>query len=998
MVFPFFLKKKNFFPSPWAAIDDASRRGSPYNLSSLFFGVIFLNFLVWSLLSTSDLHLTVLTMEWQPQDEPLRQLACCLKDSLNGQDRLARRQAEQMLVQATSSPDYVNYITYLFSTPQVPSTVGMDQTTYNVVRFAAAMNLKTKIHVAYNTIGQHSLVYVRAATLLGLRDIDPHVRKSAGSIITELVFRGGLLAWPEVLHELLSLVSNLPGDIPVLAQEAAMSALSKVCEDNRRVLDRDYEGQRPLDVIIPKLMEFTSSESPNIRSLALATIHAFLPHRPQALIASLDLFLSLLFRLAEDSNTEVRRMVCQSFAQLVDVAPEKLIPHIEGLVNYIIMQQNNPEDPELALDAAEFWLAAGEQQKLLQPLAPHMPKIIPVLLQSMVYDEDDAIRLAGDEDDADVADREEDLKPQFAKSKSARLDTSKPDTSTNGNAGDNEDDEDDLSEGEIEDSEFGDDPEDEWTLRKCSAAALDVFANVYHNPIFEIILPYLKDTLRHELWPQREAAVLTLGAVADGCMTAVTPHLPELIPYLISLLNDSQPVVRQITCWCLGRYSEWASHLQDPSEKAQYFEPMMDGILRRMLDNNKKVQEAAASAFASLEEKSDGNLIPYCEPILRQFVQCFGKYKDRNMYILYDCVQTLAECVMGELSRPQLVSILMPALIERYNKVTDQSRELFPLLECLGYIATAYGDAFAPFAPPLFQRCIKIIYDNLQEYIASVQGHAIDEPDKDFLVTSLDLLSAIIQAIDPQKSGELVANSHPRFFDLLCFCMEDPNYEVRQSSYALLGDCAINIFPQLEPFIPNIMPTLVKQLDLDLIRDDERHTGFSVLNNACWSCGEIAVNEKAVLSPYIDKLYQGLYIIINNEEIIDSVNENAAMALGRLGLCCSDQLAPLLGEYANSFLKSMAKIDFTREKASAFLGFNQVVVKNPQAMESCLGEYFHAIATFPSKSLDQEEYHDIQNSFQQVLQGYKNMIPDFDSFLSQLPPTVTQKLRTVYQI
>lgn len=34
----------------------------------------------------------------------------------------------------------------------------------------------------------------------------------------------------------------------------------------------------------------------------------------------------------------------------------------------------------------------------------------------------------------------------------------------------------------------------------------------------------------------------------------------------------------------------------------------------------------------------------------------------------------------------------------------------------------------------------------------------------------------------------------------------------------------------------------------------------------------------------------------------------------------------------------------------------------------------------------------------QVLQGYKNMIPNFDSFLSQLPAHVAQKLRSVYQI
>ncbi|KAJ5089277.1 hypothetical protein N7532_007961 [Penicillium argentinense] len=939
-------------------------------------------------------------MDWQPQDEPLRQLACCLRDSLNGQDQSIRKQAEEVQCSLKLPPPPTMSTTspIFFPPRRPPPAVGMDPATYAVVRFAAAMNMKTKLCMAFRTINQHSLNFIRSAALIALQDNDRQVQRGAGSIITEVVQQGGLLAWPEVLHELLGLVGNVQGNVSQPAQEAAMAALFKVCEDNRKILDRDYQGQRPLDVIIPKLMEFTSRESARVRSLALSSIHVFLPHRSPALMASLDLFLSQLFNLAGDQDTEVRKMVCQSFSQLVEFAPEKLIPHMEGLVNYIIMQQQNQEDPELALDAAEFWIVAGEQQRLQQALAQYMPKIIPVLLHNMVYEEDDVIRLMADQDDAETEDRAEDLKPQFAKTKADKMNAPKQSDGANDSAPQQEEDEDDLSEGEIEDSEFGDDPEDEWTLRKCSAAALDVFSNVYHDPIFEIILPYLKETLRHEQWPNREAAVLTLGAVADGCMDAVTPHLPELVPYLISLLNDAQPVVRQITCWCLGRYSEWASHLSDPGQRVQFFEPMMEGILRRMLDNNKKVQEAAASAFASLEEKSDDSLIPYCEPILRQFVQCFGKYKDRNMYILYDCVQTLADCVMTELAKPNLVEILMPALIERYNQVTDQSRELFPLLECLGYIAGAYGDAFSPFAAPIFQRCAKIIYQNLEESIASVNNDAVEEPDKDFLVTSLDLLSSIIQAIDPQKSSELVGHSQPRFFDLLCYCMQDPNHEVRQSSYALLGDCAISIFSQLEPFIPNIMPILIKQLDLDQIPDDDRHTGFSVLNNACWSCGEIAVNEKATLGPYIEKVYNGLLAIINNEEIIDSVNENAAMALGRLGLCCADLMAPHLSEYASPFLKSMNKIDFTREKASAFMGFNAVVMKNPQAMESSLADYFQSIASFPSKSLAQEEYRDIQTSFQQVLQGYKNMIPNFDSFLSQLPPPVAQKLRSVYQV
>jgi transportin-1 len=655
-----------------------------------------------------------------------------------------------------------------------------------------------------------------------------------------------------------------------------MSALAKVCEDNKRLLDKDYSGQRPLDVILPRLMDFTSSDSPIIRNKALATIHVFLSQKTQVLTAWMEVFLGHLFRLANDPSTDVRRTVCQVFVQLVELDPEKLVPHLDGLVNYILLQQHNREDPELALDAAEFWLASGEQVKLQPSLGAHIHQIIPVLLQSMIYDEDDA----------DDTDKDEDLvKAQFqGRSRPPTGLTMPPTVGARG-----------RNRKELED--LGDDPEDEWTLRKCSAAALDVFANVYHRPIFEIILPYLKETLRHPQWPNREAAVLTLGAVADGCMEAVTPHLPELIPYLISRLDDPQPVVRQITCWCLGRYSEWASHLDDPAQKVRYFEPMMDGILRRMLDHNKKVQEAAASAFASLEEKSEGNLVPYCEPILRQFVQCFGKYQDRNMYILYDCIQTLAERVHGSLAKPALVNILMPALIDRYHQISDQSRELFPLLECLGYVATAYGDAFAPFAPPLFHRCIKIIYGNLQESVAAVNNEGVEGPDKDFLITSLDLLSAIIQAIDPAKSEALVVSAEPRFFDLLCYCMTDPNNEVRQSSYALLGDCSIHLFPQLQPYLPNVLPALIKQLDLDLIHDEE--TGFSVLNNACWSCGEIAVHEKVDLSPYLDRLYQGLLTIISNEEVIDLVNENAALAVGRLGIGGSESLAPRLGEYAD---------------------------------------------------------------------------------------------------
>ncbi|KAL3425962.1 importin beta-2 [Phlyctema vagabunda] len=945
-----------------------------------------------------------MVMAWQPQEEPLRQLSTCLKDSLSGHDKKAQKQAEIMLSQAKASPDINNYLTYLFSSPEPPAGLNYTPEQYHSVRSAAAVMLKNNIHTGYKTIAPESMSLIRSSVPLSLQDKNPSIRSLAGNVITEIIGRGGVLSWPQILPELLALIGNENRSVSPEAQEGAMAALAKVCEDNKKQLDKEYQGQRPLTVIIPKLIEFTANERPKVRSLALGSINVFIPQKPQALLASLDTFLQRLFMLAEDPSADVRRQVCRAFVQIVEVRPDKILPHISGLVDYIISQQQKVEDEDLACDAAEFWLTVGEHSELWRSLTPYLHKIIPVLLESMVYSEEDIAMLEGGGNDADEDDRAEDIKPTFAKSKSARLTTEGGDeTDQNAGYAKISGDDDDLDEGEIDEFDDDDDdasPEDRWNLRKCSAAALDVFATDFRDPVFETILPYLMKNLQHAEWPYREAAVLALGAVAEGCMDVVTPHLPDLVPYLLSLLNDPEPLVRQITCWTLGRYSSWGANLATPALRSQFFEPMMEGILLKMLDSNKRVQEAGASAFAHLEEKAGSTITPYCEPIIRQFVRCFEKYKDRNMFILYDCVQTLSEHVGRGLAQPELINLLMPALITRWHKVSDQSRELFPLLECLAYVASALNETFAPFAPPIFTRCVKIIHQNLEEYMAAVNNPILDNPDKDFLVTSLDLLSAIIQALESEQSSALVSSSQPQLFELLKFCMEDPENDVRQSSYALLGDCAKYVFPQLRPFLPTLLPILIEQLNLDAILDEQIETGFSVVNNACWSAGEIAMQYGKELGPYVEKFLQRFLEILGNPEIPKSVSENAAIALGRLGLDNSEILAPHLTRFSEPFLNSINSVDYTLEKATAMKGFCLIVVQNPQAMEKDLARLFTITARYKLNLAHETPLTaDLQKIFQHILDLYKSLVPDFPSYLkSQISPDDITALSSSYSL
>lgn len=122
------------------------------------------------------------------------------------------------------------------------------------------------------------------------------------------------------------------------------------------------------------------------------------------------------------------------------------------------------------------------------------------------------------------------------------------------------------------------------------------------------------------------------------------------------------------------------------------------------MDSNKRVQEAACSAFATLEEEATTELVPYLGFILETLVFAFSKYQvikkqrnfnliiteimylhlkfqHKNLLILYDAIGTLADSVGHNLNKPEYIHLLMPPLIQKWNALKDEDKDLFPLLE-----------------------------------------------------------------------------------------------------------------------------------------------------------------------------------------------------------------------------------------------------------------------------------------------------------------------------
>jgi len=762
---------------------------------------------------------------WSPQPAGLHEIVQTIHDSTD-MTVVVQRTITQKLNQFTRAPEYIAYLAYILSQ--------MTQEEERI-RTIAGYLLKNNARLAISAPPE-VVEYVKVAVLQAFNDPSIMVRNAAGQDV--VAFLGVLEPrnWPECLQQLVNILDSTDLD----RQEAAFNVLEKACEDYPRKLDVEINGIRPLDYMIPKFLSLSEHPSAKIRSHAVACLSFFVPANCQSLLVHIDNFIACLFKRASDEDPAVRRHVCQALVLLLAAKPEKLMPEMANVAEYMLYSTKDKNE-NVALEACEFWLTFAEDVDLAPYLHPLLGKVAPVLLDCMIYGEDDLLWLEGDAEDADVPDKDTDVKPRHYGGKTHGLErdmngdaAAQPKTRL-GAYGEEIYDSDEEEDYDLDDDEFADEMSTEWNLRKCAAAALDVLAVRFGGDLLNVLLEPLKNKLWSSEWLERESAILALGAMAEGCIEAIEPHLPTLIPYLISTLNDPKPLVRSITCWTLGRYASWCTQPISEEHKNLYFIPTMEGLLRMVLDNNKRVQEAGCSAFATLEEDAGPEIAPYLEPVLRNLVFAFEKYQHKNLLILYDAVGTLADAVGRALQNPLYVDILMPPLTGKWAKLRDDDEDLIPLLECLASVTIAMGPAFLPYAGPVFNRCNNLIHHSLLQYQQYQQNPDLDEPDKSFLVVALDLLSGLTQGLGMALES-LIVNSQPHLLSLLTVCLKHPQAPVRQSAYALVGDMAMSCFVLLRPHMPGIMGELILQLD-----PEPKVEFISASNNAAWSVGEVAL-------------------------------------------------------------------------------------------------------------------------------------------------------------
>ncbi|KAH9321782.1 hypothetical protein KI387_016421, partial [Taxus chinensis] len=859
------------------------------------------------------------TVVWQPQEEGLKEICGLLEEYRNPTSDQAR--IWQQLQRYSQFPDFSNYLAFILARGEGKSVE---------VRQAAGLLLKNNLRTTFKLINPSFQQYIKSELLPCLGAPDRHLRSTVGTVVSVIVQQGRVHNWPELLQALVQCFDS--NDFNLM--EGALGALSKICEDIPEELDADVPGfqERAINIFLPRLFQFFQSPYVSLRKLALSSVNQFIVLMPTALLLSMDQYLQGLFNLAPDPAAEVRKLVCAALVQLLEVRPDFLQPHMRNVIEYML-QANQDADEEVALESCEFWSAFCEAHLPPQILKEFLPRLIAVLLSNMVYADDDEA-LVDAEADESVPDRDQDLKPRFRTSRAHGADGT-------------------------EEEEEEDDIINSWNLRKCSAAGLDVLSTVFGDDILPILMPLVQAKLSATdiAWKEREAAVLALGAIAEGCINGLFPHLREMVSFLVPLLDDKYPLVRSITCWTLSRYSKWIVQAAGHAEGHGQFDKVLTGLLRRILDSNKRVQEAACSAFATLEEEAAGELAPHLELILQHLLCAFAKYQRRNLRIVYDAIGTLADAVGGELNQAKYLEILMPPLIAKWQQHSDSDRDLFPLLECFTSIAQALGPGFAQYAEPVFLRCINLI--RIQQIARVDPVRAGVAYDKEFIVCSLDLLSGLAEGLGSGIES-LVARSDLR--DLLLLCCGDEAADVRQSALALLGDLAKVCAVHLQPNLPDFLSSAAKQLQPAEVKEN-----VSVANNACWAIGEIAVKVRQEIAPTAMSIISCLVPILSNTEGLNkSLLENSAITLGRLGWVCPEIVSPHMEHFMRPWCFALRTIRDDVEKEDAFRGLCAMVRANPSGALSSFVHMCQAIASW-----HEIRSEDLHTEICHVLHGYK---------------------------
>ncbi|KAJ8967113.1 hypothetical protein NQ314_003086 [Rhamnusium bicolor] len=888
--------------------------------------------------------------EWRPQESILKNIEETLQLALVPNSE-AQKTVQDRLNLMQNLTDFSNYLLFILGS----SSFSED------IRSLSGILLKNNILPVFGSLSQEDNSKIKSECLRLLKDPCREVRVSISNVIV-IIAKDNLKTWPELIQFLIK---------AFVAQdeysEVALTTLFKVCEELINSQKPQEDIYRITKEVFPKFVDYVAVEKCTIRQDIIRLTNQFLQDYFQVMKQSIDLgiYLRNVMQLANNGDVELQKYICHTFVIYVENQEETLLPHLHDIICYLI-EKCQHEDQEVALQACEFWLATTKLNTCKDILSPYIEQLLPILLKNMKYSTTE-LNIIKDSLGADAHNKDlsKDISPFHLKDRN------------------------NLGEGEeyYSDEDLADQNDDfddfyvGWTLRKCSAASLDSIAVKFGEELLPLLIPLISEMLRHSDYLVKESAILALGAIAEGCIKGLKSELPDLIRFLICSMSDEHSVVRVITCWTLSRYVGWivSVRVDNPEE---FFVPVMTILLKHFIDENKRVQRAAISAFCIFQEEAQLKLIPYIDFILEGFKYGFERFHCRSLYLLYDAIGVLAQSVGNHLSKEEYVNKLLPPLMNKFTELNNFYDDHFiAVLECLSNVIPALEVSFLPYSETVYLHCLQLINDTLIACINYQQyPNEYDPPDKEPMNVAHDVLYSMALGLKTHFV-KYVTNSNLIY--LLYTTMQDGSNLIRQTSIALYGELIGLCYPFLASNVNEYIPLIIKNLD--------EHTD-GVCNNAAWVIGKLCSVMGGNIQQFLPEIFTAFVHILRAPAMARTMHKTVAISLCIIFFVCPDVTIPEMDVIVKNCCMLVRNVRDSDEKDLAFRGLCEIIVRHPEFNKNYFIFFCDAAASWVNIRMDLKEM--IRN----VLLSFKQQCGDenWAQFHCQFPEPLKMKLHDLY--
>jgi len=271
-----------------------------------------------------------------------------------------------------------------------------------------------------------------------------------------------------------------------------------------------------------------------------------------------------------------------------------------------------------------------------------------------------------------------------------------------------------------------DEDDEELTNKDFGEEAIDRFALALGGKtIVPVLFNLVPNLLLSQDWKQRHAGIMSIALVGEGCSKFLSPHLDNVLKYVIPGFTDPHPRVRWAACNAAGQMAtDFTPEFQTISHSQ-----VLNGVMAVMSDLTfPRVVSHAASSIINFCEGCDPELLGgYADGLLAKLFSLLGTGHKMVQEQAVTAVAAIADCIKEKFTpyydtfMPFMKRILAEAAGKNYRTLRGKA------IECISIIAIAVGkEKFLPDSQQVMELLMRLQNSELEP----------DDPQISFLLQS----------------------------------------------------------------------------------------------------------------------------------------------------------------------------------------------------------------------------------------------------------------------